>query len=265
MSTELERAGDARHLGLGRLAGGGRRRSASRRPPFLTVVTSPDSDLILISSILSVSRPAKTFSCFVPAGVVRFGVDEVDVGAESGQDDDERERRLEAAHASRASAARSRCRCRRSSDGNAEHRDPVDVGLLRRRQRQAAIVGFLGPDRDEVLLLRQPADRVQEEILVALECPSVPLDAKSESPNTTTRVSGFGAFGLLGLGGIAGGARERHGGRQRDRALLVALRGVDLDLARGHQRLEVGFRPASRARLDERLRRVTVDAARSPA
>ena len=39
---------------------------------------------------------------------------------------------------------------------------------MRRRERDAAIVGFLRTDRDQVFLLRQPADGVHEEITVAL-------------------------------------------------------------------------------------------------
>src|ERR1051325_12195914 len=42
---------------------------------------------------------------------------------------------------------------------NDQQRQPHDVRLLRRRQRDAAIVRLLRPDRNQVLLLRQPADR----------------------------------------------------------------------------------------------------------
>ena len=58
---------------------------------FFRVVTSPDSDLTLISSILSASSAANTFSC-VEAGVVgRLPGDEVDVGTEADQDDEQRD------------------------------------------------------------------------------------------------------------------------------------------------------------------------------
>ena len=41
--------------------------------------------------------------------------------------------------------------------------------LLRRGQRDAAVVGLFRADRDQVLLLRQPADDVHEQIAVALD------------------------------------------------------------------------------------------------
>ena len=47
----------------------------------------------------------------------------------------------------------------------------------------------------------------------------------------------------------------------RDRPGLVALVGVRLDLAGREQRLQVGLRPAARARLEQLLRDVAVDAA----
>ena len=50
-----------------------------------------------------------------------------------------------------------------------EQRQPGDVVLLRRRQREPAVARFLRPDRDQVLLLRQPADGVHEQVLVALD------------------------------------------------------------------------------------------------
>ena len=61
--------------------------------------------------------------------------------------------------------------------------------------------------------------------------PSPALAAKSESPNTTTRVSGFAAGVRVWLRRVSRGARRR-GDRRRDgdRPLLVALRFVERHL-----------------------------------
>src|SRR5262245_1899927 len=58
---------------------------------------------------------------------------------------------------------------REDGAGDDENRQPVEVRLLRRRQRDAAIVGVLGTNGNEILLLRQPADGVHEKVLVALD------------------------------------------------------------------------------------------------
>src|SRR5476651_1786493 len=48
-----------------------------------------------------------------------------------------------------------------------EQREPREVGLLRRREDQPAIVGLFRADGDQVFLLREPAHDVHEEIAVA--------------------------------------------------------------------------------------------------
>ena len=93
--------------------------------------------------------------------------------------------------------------------------------------------------------------------------PRPPFAAKSESPITTTRVSGFGASSP-GFGGVAGGGAATAAddrGAEDDRPLLVAFRLVERDLPGREQALDVGLRPAPRARFDERLRGVAVHAA----
>src|SRR6267154_6057697 len=58
---------------------------------------------------------------------------------------------------------------REDDAGNDEQREQLDVGLHGRRHGDAPIVGLFRPNRDQVLLLRQPADDVHEEIAVALD------------------------------------------------------------------------------------------------
>src|SRR6516225_3223161 len=50
---------------------------------------------------------------------------------------------------------------------NDEQRQPEDVRFLRRRQRDAAVVRILRTDRDQVVLLREPADGVHEQVAVS--------------------------------------------------------------------------------------------------
>src|SRR5213083_13713 len=50
-----------------------------------------------------------------------------------------------------------------------QQRQQVDPVLLRGGQRNPSIVGLFGPYGDEILLLGQPADRVHEQIAVALD------------------------------------------------------------------------------------------------
>src|SRR5882672_9070313 len=54
-----------------------------------------------------------------------------------------------------------------------EQRHPQHRRSLPRRDRQAAVVGGLGPDRDQVFLLRKPADGVEEHVLVPLDADRV--------------------------------------------------------------------------------------------
>src|SRR5436190_21016913 len=51
---------------------------------------------------------------------------------------------------------------------NNQQRQPHDVRLLGRRERDAPIVRLLRTDRNQILLLREPADRIHEQIAVAL-------------------------------------------------------------------------------------------------
>ena len=77
-----------------------RRGHLPRAVLFFTVVVSPFSDLTLTSSILSVSSPAKTFSCLLaaspPSGC--FHGDEIDIRAEAGEHENKRNRRFQPAH-----------------------------------------------------------------------------------------------------------------------------------------------------------------------
>src|SRR5207249_7011263 len=57
--------------------------------------------------------------------------------------------------------------------GHHEERHPEDGCRVASRQRQATIAGGPRPDRDQVLLLRQPVDRVEEQILVSLDADGV--------------------------------------------------------------------------------------------
>ena len=93
--------------------------------------------------------------------------------------------------------------------------------------------------------------------------PSQPFEAKSESPNTTMRVSGL--LVSSGLAPAAGarhvGRRGRHRGGQRDRTGLVSLLEIARDLSGRVQRLDVGLAPAVGAGLDQRLRELAAGAA----
>src|SRR5688572_1645365 len=51
------------------------------------------------------------------------------------------------------------------NDEEAENHDPV---LLIRGERQSLILRLAGPDRNQVLLLRQPVERVHEEVAITL-------------------------------------------------------------------------------------------------
>src|SRR6185436_3442926 len=98
-----------------------------------------------------------------------------------------------------------------------------------------------------VLLLREPVDRIQEEILI-------PLDAEGVVGGEIGIAEGDNAaFRLRRVrAGVAAGGRWRVGGRRRDgsakrnRSLLVALLGVELHFAR-REALEVRLCPALRA------------------
>src|SRR5581483_6322284 len=50
-----------------------------------------------------------------------------------------------------------------------QQRQDGQVVLLRRGERDPAILGVLGPDRDQVLLLRQPSERIHEQVAVPLD------------------------------------------------------------------------------------------------
>src|SRR5262245_48367844 len=50
---------------------------------------------------------------------------------------------------------------------NDQQRQPGDVRLLRLRHRDAAIFRILRPDRNQVFLLRQPAENVHKQVFVA--------------------------------------------------------------------------------------------------
>ena len=76
------------------------------------------------------------------------------------------------------------------------------------------VVGILRPDRDQILLLREPVRHVQERCRGCPGCRSRGSSAKSLSPTTTTRVSGFGRVGRRAAPARRAPARE-HGGRER--------------------------------------------------
>ena len=183
---------------------------------FFSVDVSPDELMTLSSWILSPST-VKTLSRFsAPSSVTGFFASTKYRYATSPPN----------ATKARAASARSSSASpppapRRARTRHPESRaTPVgDVPLRLRAQRQATVLRVARPDRDEVLLLREPADRVQEQVLVALDA-EPPFEAKSESPMAHPR---------LGLGRI------------RCRGLAV------LRLGRGHRRrLRRGHRDGSR-------------------
>src|SRR6185436_6639506 len=53
--------------------------------------------------------------------------------------------------------------------GDDDDREPEDLTLALGRQRDAPVLRILRPDRDQVLLLREPVDGVEEEVLVSLD------------------------------------------------------------------------------------------------
>ena len=58
--------------------------------------------------------------------------------------------------------------------GQKDHAGEKQLALLRFRQDDAAVRRILGPNGDEVFILRQPIDGVQEQVAIALQaCPLV--------------------------------------------------------------------------------------------
>ena len=119
--------------------------------------------------------------------------------------------------------------------------------LLPRRHRHPAVGCLRRPDGDQVLLLREPVDGVREQIR---RCPAHRrrrrCSAKSESPKTTTRVSGFGASPAAGvLGAAAPSTGADTATAERHRPGLVAARLVHRDARVAAQRREVRLRPAA--------------------
>ena len=129
--------------------------------------------------------------------------------------------------------------------------------LLRRGQRDPAVVGFLRPDRDQVLLLRQPADGVHEQVAVALRCRARRCREIGVAEHDDARLRLRRVVGRLGR---PARAPVRPTGADTaapidDRARLVALASSSVDLPGRSSALDVGFGPARGARLDERSAR----------
>ena len=87
-----------------------------------------------------------------------------------------------------------------------------------RGQRDPAIVGLLGPDRDQVLLLRQPADRVHEQVAVALDAQRAVGGEVGVADRRPSASPASGASGSPGLGGCRRRRRRGHG-RRRSRSV----------------------------------------------
>ena len=246
----------------------GRRRPSRARPAATCRWSSsarrasPAAGLTWISSILSASRPAKAFALF-PA--------RLDGRLLPGR----RSRCTPTRPTSTTTSAIVDLSPRTSSlpppgvDARAEderrddeQRHPQESPVWRRGHRQPAVVGVLRPDRDQVLLLRQPADRVQEQIAGCPGCRARRWRRSRSRRSTTKRDSGlrrlfaagrrvFGASAAL----VAVTPRRWTPGpscRPCPRSAPPA----------GLQLLHVRFGPAARARSAMiGLRRVTVDAA----
>src|SRR5439155_18440083 len=123
--------------------------------------------------------------------------------------------------------------------GDDQERQQRDVVLLRGRHRNPAVVGFFWADRDQVLLLCQPADHVHEQIAVA-------LDAQRELRREVgVPDDDYAGFGLRRVERRRGRRRRRgYRRRNRDRSFLVALRLLEPHLACRQQTLDVGSGPA---------------------
>src|SRR6516164_2820360 len=118
--------------------------------------------------------------------------------------------------------------CAENRPRDDEQGDPRDIGLLRCGQRNAPVLGIPGADRDQILLLREPADGVHEQIAVALDAKRGIRGEIRVAEDDDSRLTLGGVLGWLwrvtwlpGFGHRSGESRS-----DRDWALLVAKRVV---------------------------------------
>ena len=132
------------------------------------------------------------------------------------------------------------------------------------RHRRAA-ASLARADRNQVLLLREPVHGIEEQVAVARDAEIAVGDevrvAKDRNPRLRFRRMPAWLVGCSrGRGRVGDRGRDRRG--ERHGTGLVSLVQLASDLAGRGQFLDVAFRPAVRAGLDEVLRRVPAGPAR---